>query len=112
MIELIVPIFADAEAKEPTHEYRFEFTHDNVRKFEALGGDPSDYFGHMLTSLTAFVAATYVGEPNVSNTKIKRIVEEIVACYDSIKILADFAEKYNEVFLGGENAPPKRTLTK
>jgi hypothetical protein len=111
MIELIIPIYADAEATEPTHEYRFEFTHDNVRRAEALGIDPSDYLSHPLTSLTAFVAATYSGEPNVSNSKIKRVVDEIVNCYDALKILADFSEKYNEVFLGGENAPPKRVLT-
>jgi hypothetical protein len=112
MIELTIPIYEDADSTTPTHEYRFEFTHDNVRKFEALGGDPQNYLGHMLTSLTAFVSATYKGEPNVSNTKIKRIVEEIMECYDPVQILGDFAEKYSEVFLGGENAPPKRSLTK
>lgn len=111
MITLTIPIYADAEATEPTHEYRFEFTHDNVRRAEALGVDPNDYLSHPMTSLTAFIAATYAGESNVSNSKIKRIVDEIVNCYDAIKILADFAEKYNEVFLGGENAPPKRILT-
>lgn len=91
--------------------YRFEFTHDSVKKFANMGGDATRLLADPIGSLETFIRATLADEGTVSASKAEKIFEDIDKEYEILDVLEQFARKYNEVFFGGENAPLKKKLS-
>lgn len=89
----------------------FEFNHSTIKKFAAMGGDPSRFMSDIIGSIEAFIRACLVGEGSVSVSKAENLYDAIAEEYDIPDIIGMFAEKYYDSFTGGEEAPPKKKLS-
>ncbi len=76
-----------------------------------MGGDPNRLLVDPIGSVETFIRACLVGEGSVSASKAEKLYEEIDGEYEILDVLGMLAEKYNEVFTGGENTPPKKKLS-
>ena len=52
-----------------------------------------------------------MNEGTVSNSKAEKLYDALAEEYEILDVLGVLAEKYNEVFIGGENASPKKKLS-
>lgn len=89
----------------------FEFNHENVKKFSAIGGDPNNLLSNPIGSVELFIRSCLMNEGSVSASKAEKLYDAIDAEYEILDVLGMLADKYNEVFIGGENAPPKKKLS-
>ena len=105
MIELNI------ELEQTGKTLHFEFTHDTVKKFASYGGDPNRLLVDPIGSLETFIRATLTGEGSVSASKAEKLYDDIDKEYEVLDVLGRFADKYNEVFIGGDNAPLKKKLS-
>ena len=105
MIELNI------ELEQTGKTLHFEFTHDTVKKFSAYGGDSVRLLQDPIGNTETFIRAMLTGEGTVSASKAQKLYDDIAAEYEILDVLGQFADKYNEVFIGGDNAPLKKKLS-
>lgn len=91
-------------------ELRFEFTNESVEKFSNIGGDTTQLIVNPIGNAKRFIVAFLQDEGSVSMSKAEKLLERIQVEFGVMEFLNAMMEKYNEVFTGGENAPPKRKI--
>lgn len=81
-------------------EYLMEYTRNNVRQFEAIGGSISGMQDKIFTSIDEL---TYVGlmkhHPGINYNLAKKISDSAIEEYGASEIYPILAEKFTEVFM-------------
>ena len=101
----------DIELANLNKTLHFEFNHENVKKFSTMGGRPTDLLADPIGSIELLIRSCLMNEGTVSNSKAEKLYDALAEEYEILDVLGVLAEKYNEVFIGGENASPKKKLS-
>lgn len=92
--------------------YVFEFTNESARKYELMQGEIQGGLNKIMTNMLTYIKTCLKDEPAMSNSKAEKIYDAIAAEYDIIDVYGMLSLKHTEVFTGGEDAPPKKKLSK